>query len=139
MKWFILGPMLSIVIMIDYMIMQSDYHIVPEEWFWIALVFYLLGALTGLRAGTMYSRVKFNAILALGMVIMFLFRALTDRQWAESGNLDLDRLAMRITVMLVFNIFTIALMGTIYWGYDRWERARADAAAHAPSAPRSGE
>jgi hypothetical protein len=131
MKSFILGPVLSIVIIMDYVFIQGYYHIMPEEWLWIALVFYCLGALTGLRPGTKYDRAKFNMVFALSLAFMLLFRALTVRHWAEPANLDLDQLAMRIAAMLVFDVFIIALMGAIYWGYDRWERAHADAAAHA--------
>jgi len=132
MKSYIFGIVLYLVVLIDYNLIQSNYHIVPQEWLWIALIFYLLGTLTGLRPGNKYRHASAYAVFALGLALMLVFRALTVREWVELANYNLGQFVIRIAALIAFDVFFIALMAIIYWGWDRWEKARAARVTSAP-------
>jgi cbb3-type cytochrome oxidase subunit 3 len=136
MKSYMFGILLYLVVLVDYTFIQSVYHIVPQEWLWIALIFYLLGTLTGLRPGTNYRHASSFAVFAMGLALMLVFRALTVREWVELANYNLGQFMIRIAALIAFDVFFVALVAVIYWGCDRWERARAARDNEAP--PREG-
>jgi hypothetical protein len=136
MESFILGIVLWIVIGSNYVFLRDYFPIVPAEWLYIASFFYLLGIFNRSRPGSRIINGRFNAIFALGLVLMLMFGALTNRNQIALSMRDPSKLAMSIAVVLVFDVFFITLMATIYWVYDRWEQARAERAAHADRAAR---
>jgi hypothetical protein len=136
MKSFILRRVLWVAIMMDLLMIQDNYRIVPAEWIWIALAFYALGALHGSRMPSIVRPGRFATVGILGMALACLYGAFSIHPPTVPANFELGQFAIRILALLVFNVFLIVLMAIIYWLWDRWERAHA---ARADAAERSGE